>query len=74
MRSVQVNILNPKAAALLQSLADLKLISIEEQGGDDFARVLKRVRAKAGKQVPSLDEISEEVEAVRSKRAKRGKA
>jgi predicted transcriptional regulator len=73
MRRVQVNILNPKAAALLQSLAELKLISIEEQA-NDFGKVIKRIRAKASKQVPTLEVITKEVEAVRTKRSKRGKA
>ncbi|MDB5252260.1 MAG: hypothetical protein JWP27_1429 [Flaviaesturariibacter sp.] len=73
MQIVQVNILNPKAAALLQSLADLKLISIEEQV-DDFAKILKRMRVKGSRQVPSLEDITKEVETVRSKRSKRGKA
>jgi hypothetical protein len=74
MRSVQVNILNPKAAVLLQGLADLKLISIEKQGADDFSNIVKRIRTKASKQAPSMDEITKEVEAVRTKRNRRGKA
>ncbi|RYY90001.1 MAG: hypothetical protein EOO15_04360 [Chitinophagaceae bacterium] len=74
MRSVQVNILNPKAAALLQNLVDLKLITIQEQQTDDFSTVLKRIRTKAGRQVPTLEEITKEVESVRTNRSKRGKA
>jgi len=74
MRSVQVNILNPKAAALLQSLVDLKLISIEEPKADSFTEVVKRLRTKSSNQPPSLDEITKEVESVRSKRHNRGKA
>lgn len=73
MRSVQVNILNPKAVALLQNLADLKLIRIEENKPEGFSDVVQRLRKKASKQTPSLEDITREVEAVRAKRYSRGK-
>jgi hypothetical protein len=36
MQTYQVNILNPKAAKLLQDLADLNLISIKQISEDSF--------------------------------------
>jgi hypothetical protein len=72
MNTVRVDILNPKAARLLKNLADLKLIAIQDTSKNGFASVLKKLRSKA-KSAPSLDEITKEVELVRSKRyAKKG--
>lgn len=72
MTTLQVDILNPKAAKLLKDLADLNLIAIRDNSKNGFATVLKRMRSKA-KSAPTLDEITREVELVRSKRyAKQG--
>ncbi len=68
MTTVQVDILNPKAGKLLQDLADLNLISIKESGDDSFLKVVMKLRKKAEKNPPSLDEITKEVELVRAKR------
>ncbi|MBA4304378.1 MAG: hypothetical protein C0424_09160 [Sphingobacteriaceae bacterium] len=67
MSTVRVNILNPKAAKLLKSLADLNLIAIQEVEQNGFESVLKKLRSKS-KAAPSLKEITQEVELVRSKR------
>jgi hypothetical protein len=67
MNTVRVDILNPKAAKLLKDLADLKLIAIKDTSKNGFASVLKKLRSKA-KSAPTLDEITKEVEIVRSKR------
>jgi hypothetical protein len=67
MNTLRVDILNPKAAKLLKDLADLKLIAIQDTSKSGFASVLKKLRSKA-KSAPSLDEITKEVEFVRSKR------
>ena len=66
--TLQVEILNPKATTLLQNLADLNLISIKGNQDDGFMKIVKKLRLKAGKNPPSLDEITKEVESVRSKR------
>jgi len=67
MAKLSIEILNPKAKKLLQDLADLKLISITDTSKDDFSKTLEKLRAKT-KDTISLDEITAEVEAVRSKR------
>ena len=67
MTTMQVDILNPKAAKLLKDLADLNLIAIRETSKSGFATVLKKLRSKA-KSAPTFDEITNEVELVRSKR------
>lgn len=67
MNTLKVNIINPKARKLLNDLADLKLISIQDVSKTGFSSVLKKLRAK-NKSVPSLDLITKEVEIVRSKR------
>lgn len=71
----QVEILNPKAEKLLQNLADLRLITLSKTSSDPFMTVVKRLRKKAVTKPPILEEITKEVEAVRSKRyANRSKA
>ena len=68
METVRIDILNPKAVKLLKNLADLNLISIQkEKSKSGFSDVLKKLRSNA-KSVPSLEEITEEVEKVRAKR------
>ena len=67
MTTLQVDILNPKAAKLLKNLADLNLIAIRDTSKSGFATVLKKLRSKA-KSAPTFDEITDEVELVRSKR------
>jgi len=72
MNTMRVDILNPKAVRLLKDLADLNLIAIQDTSKNGFASVLKKLRSKS-KSAPSLDEITKEVETVRSKRyAKQG--
>jgi hypothetical protein len=67
MNTMRIDILNPKAAKLLKDLADLNLIAIQDTSKSGFASVLKKLRSKA-KSAPTLDEITKEVELVRSKR------
>jgi hypothetical protein len=76
MVSYQVDILNPKADKLLQDLADLKLISLSQKSSSNsFLTVVNKLRKNAAKNPPTLDEITKEVEAVRSKKyAKKRKA
>jgi hypothetical protein len=68
MNSVRVEILNPKAKQLLQNLADLKLISIEESNDSVFVKAVQNIRGRVKGTPPSLEEITKEVEQVRSKR------
>jgi hypothetical protein len=68
METIQISILNPKAKKLLQDLADLELISILKPDEEDFENIVKRLREKAASNPPSLEEITEEVEIVRSQR------
>ena len=67
MKTYQIDILNPKAIKLLQDLADLELISFK-QTDDSLQSVIKKLRNKASVNPPNLDEITKEVESVRSKR------
>lgn len=67
MDTIKVDILNPKAKKLLKDLADLKLIAIQDMPKNSFSSVLKKIRTKA-KSVPTLAEITKEVEMVRTKR------
>ena len=64
---MRIDILNPKAAKLLKDQAALDLIAIKDTSKNGFASVLKKLRSKA-KSAPSLEDISTEVEIVRSKR------
>ena len=68
MESLRIDILNPKAKALLKDLANLELIRIrKEKSTNDLSDLLKKFRSKKGK-VPSMEEITAEVEAVRKAR------
>lgn len=67
MTTIRINILNPKAVQLLKDLADLDLISIQETSQTGFTALLKKLRSKA-QNAPSFEEITKEVETVRSKR------
>lgn len=65
METIRIDILNPKAKALLEDLANLDLIRIrKETSKTDFSVLLKKFRSKSD-QAPSLEEITKEVEAVR---------
>jgi hypothetical protein len=68
MNTLTIELLNPKAKRLLKDLADLNLIAIQKPNAKSgFANVLKKMRSKAIS-VPTLDEITKEVELVRAKR------
>lgn len=67
MKTVRVEILNPKAAKLLKDLEELNLIAIKGDSNGDFARLLKKLRSKA-KSAPTLSEITKEVELAREQR------
>jgi len=69
MTTYQIELLNPKAGKLLQDLADLNLISIKQAPAEGFFAVVNRLREKAATtRLPTLEEITKEVEAVRTKR------
>jgi hypothetical protein len=69
---MRIDILNPKAVRLLKDLADLNLIAIQDNSKNGFATILKKLRSKV-KSAPTFEEITNEVELVRSKRyAKQG--
>ena len=72
MNTVQIEILNPKAAKLIQDLADLNLISIKQPKENGFTELLGKLRSKADS-APSLEEITKEVEGVRAARYERKK-
>ena len=67
MNSMRIDILDPKAKRLLKDLADLNLIAIRDNSKNGFSGVLKKLRSKK-LSAPTLDEITNEVELVRSKR------
>ena len=66
MKTIKVDILNPKARKILNNLADLDLIAIRKSTNKNFAKVLYKFRAKSAA-VLSEEDIKSEVEAVRSK-------
>jgi hypothetical protein len=68
MNTMQIDILNPKAGKLLKDLADLKLIAIRSTQDDGLMSIVNKLRAKAKGDRPSLEEITQEVEAVRAER------
>ncbi len=67
MSTLTINIINPKAIRLLNDLADMDLISIEDNSNNGLEDVLKRLRSKSDT-APSLEDITKEVEIVRAER------
>jgi len=65
MESLSVEIINPKAKTLLRNLAAMNLIQIRNQ--PTLASMLATLRRNEA-QVPSLEEITQEVEFVRQTR------
>jgi hypothetical protein len=69
MEALTIEIVNPKAKQLIKDLANLKLINISKKTRKkpDFKAIVNRLRSKSDK-VPTLAEISKEVEIVRADR------
>ena len=67
METIRIDILNPKAKKLLNSLVELNLIKITNEKKSDFSSLLKELRTKAEDEI-SLEEITKEVEIVRKLR------
>ena len=66
---MQIDILNPKAGKLLKDLADLDLIAIRNTSNDDgFLKLVNKFRAKAKNKPPTMEQITKEVEFVRTAR------
>ena len=65
--SLRIDILNPKVVKLLNDLAELNLITLNKDSKAGFNEVLEKLRFNS-KSAPSLEEITKEVEKVRSKR------
>ena len=67
MDTLKINIINPKALKLINDLADMDLISIENDSAKSFEAILTQLQSKSDT-APSLDEIAAEVEIVRAER------
>jgi hypothetical protein len=69
METLKVDILNPRARKLLRNLAAQNLIAIRENKTVSLQQLLNSLRNQTS-QPPSLDEITKEVEIVRTQRYK----
>ena len=68
MESLRIEIVNPKAKGIIKNLADMDLIRIKKDKiKNEFAELLAKLRRNSD-QVPSLEEITKEVESVRKAR------
>jgi hypothetical protein len=68
MESLRIEIVNPKAKGIIKNLADMDLIRIKKDKiKNEFAELLAKLRRHSD-QVPSLEEITKEVESVRKAR------
>ncbi len=67
METLRIDIVNPKAKKIINELADLNLISIRDKDPiKSFQKILLKLRTKT--KTVSLEEITKEVELVRTKR------
>jgi uncharacterized protein YwgA len=71
MTVLRIELVDPRVKILLEDLAKLNLIKIqeEEELQKRFSALLKKLRSKE-EEAPSLEEITKEVEIVRSQRKK----
>ncbi|WP_345333107.1 hypothetical protein [Mucilaginibacter defluvii] len=67
MATLKINVVNPKAMKLLHDLAELNLITIQENADNGFQRILKKLRSN-NSDTPDLEEITKQVEIVRKRR------
>jgi len=69
MKVIQIELIDPKARILLDDLVRQKIIRIQEDETpqDQFLSLLSRLRSK-DLDAPSLEDITKEVEIVRTKR------
>lgn len=69
MEALRIEILNPKVKTILKQLADLDLIAISktESPSVELKNLLKKLQSKS-EEVPSLEDITKEIEIVRSER------
>ena len=68
METFNIEIINPKAKSILKGLANLNLIKIQKsKPANEFSELLKKLRNNTEPPL-SLEDITKEVEAVRSKR------
>ena len=67
MEAYKLEVLDPKALKLIKGMQDLKLIRITKEPVNSVRQYLKKMRQNASS-APSLDEITEMVEKVRTKR------
>jgi hypothetical protein len=65
MEVLNIRIINPKVKSLLLDLAEMELIRIEEK--PMLSEMLAKLRCNET-EIPTLEEITEEVELVRQKR------
>ncbi|MDR0811783.1 MAG: hypothetical protein LBN23_05900 [Paludibacter sp.] len=65
MEALSVEIINPKAKTLLRNLASMNLIQIRQK--PSLSDILTTLRRNEN-QIPSLEEITQEVELVRKTR------
>ena len=73
MKTIELNILNPKANFILKDLIKKNWITIQKPSKSTLQSVLNNLRSKA-KTAPSLKEITKEVELVRAKRYAKSKS
>ncbi len=71
MTVITVELIDPRVKALLEDLAKMNLIKIreEEVPSKRLSGLLSKLRSKEG-EAPSLEEITKEVELVRTQRKK----
>jgi hypothetical protein len=69
MTVIKIELIDPRAKILLEDLAKLNLIKIQEveTSKELFSALLSKLRSKE-EEAPSLEEITKEVESVRAER------
>lgn len=67
MEPIKIEILNPKALQMIELMQDLKLIKVSDDPVSNLRKYLESMRSNSDS-APSLEEITEITEQVRSER------
>ena len=68
MTVLNIELIDPRAKTLLEELAKLNLIRIQDEPKPSFSSIVDRIRKRAAEETMTEEEIAAEVEQVRTER------
>lgn len=71
MTVLNIELLDPRAKSLLEELAKLNLIRIQDESNPTLSSIAERIRKRVGQDILTEEEITAEVEQVRIEQFKK---